>query len=191
MKIDFQTIKIKNQDVLYYSAELDCAIKGSIIDIETTTLKPQLGIITGLGIVDFGKLSCFVPLNPDNEDIQEWMKDKASRTSMPRAAYYNNFETDWLDIEFDVELQPVPYQKKDESIENYYGYKPAAIQIPHLGKLSPNSEMPYASPKEIIVHLVQDMFLELALYVTGSSLYRRYYGKWDFIADKIHKEESK
>lgn len=186
-------INLNDVDVLYYHTELPCTIPGTVIDIETTGLNPEDSFITGLGIVKWNKLSCFVidgGANCDEDSIgdeyppeitekfakfREWCISKVAKCPQPLAAYNKRFEQGFLKSKFLVELQAIPYQKKDAGYYNHYSKRKmnAAIKIDHLGEPIDGKDMLYASADKIMKHLIQDMYAELALYVTKANVVRR------------------
>ena len=190
---DMVWINLNGVDVLYYHTELPCTIPGTVIDIETTGLEPSDAFITGLGIVKWNKLSCFVidgGANCDEETFgddysqeiidkferfRDWCISKVEKCPQPLAAYNKGFEQKFLKSKFLVELQAIPYQRKDSGYYNHYSKRQmnAAIKIDHLGESIDNKEMIYASADKIMKHLIQDMYAELALYVTKANVVRR------------------
>ena len=166
---NLKIIDIKGMKIYYYSIYIPGIIEGSIVDIETTALKPSEGVITALGHVKWNKLSAFA-LHEDSlhryEQFREWCKDKVSRCNRPLVAYFKRFEQKWLDTKFDIDIQPHAGQAKDTTVENKGRVMAAAIRIDHLGTLTDNSLMPGAHPLVILRHLVQDLYAELALYMS-------------------------
>ena len=162
--------------VYYFSIDLPVVIEGSIIDIETRGLEPNEANLTAMGHIKWNKLSAFViheeDEEPYQEEFREWVKDKVSRCPRPLIAYNKFFEEKWLGMKFDRDIQPIAYQAKDKDVDNFYGFKPKAIYISHLGPIIPNIEMLEATPFMILKHLVQDLYSELALYVSLAHLVR-------------------
>ena len=162
--------------VYYFSIDLPVVVEGSIIDIETRGLEPDESNLSAMGHIKWNKLSAFV-LHEEDEDkyqkeFREWVKDKVGRCPRPRVAYNKFFEEKWLGLKFDRDVQPVKYQAKDRDLDNYYGVKPRAIFISHLEPMIPNAEMLEAGSLEVLKHLVQDLYSELALYVSHAHLVR-------------------
>ena len=162
----------ENLSFFYYTYKLPCWIQGTIIDIETTGIKPEHSELVGLGLLKENRISCFVrSFETSDEHFRIWSKDKVRRSPKPYIAYYNEFERNWLRLEKDnpndwIEIQPKRMHKK------LY-----AIRVQHLMHDEDGSVVPEAwrnkDIKTVLWHLTCDMFEELALYLTASHEYRR------------------
>jgi len=151
-------------DAYYTRAYLPVWVMGTIVDVETRGLDPDESNMTAIGFIKGNKLSVFV-ITADyetekQEEFREWAYLKLLRSQRPYIAYYNDFESAWLRVRFDIELQPKAYLKKAEAV-NFW----------HFVNTS-NSDMINADESEIAYHLVCDMLEELALYVSLANRFR-------------------
>jgi len=181
MRNEVKLITLPGQEfrVWYYTEDIPGWIRGTIADVETRGLKPKYDNLTALGLVKENRLSLFVIHHEDEnlyqEQFKKWAKDKIKRCPVPFAAYYNDFESSWLGVKFQIELQPEAYQKKAQwKYHDYYGDTPPAIQINHISN-SDNMDMLEADEHDIMEHLYWDLLEELALFFSKAHDYR--YGK--------------
>ncbi len=166
---DIQTISPpgSNVELYYWYTEIPAVIEGTICDIECTGLDPDTESLTAIGFVRWNKLSVFVLKSGEDSDFRAWAIKKLRYNPRPYVAYNRRFESRWLETRFDRDVQPKKYQAKDRVGGNeHHGYTNPAIKIDHLGDLIHNGDVGSAGPMTIMKHLIQDMYTELALYVT-------------------------
>jgi len=161
-----------NLSFYYWSYKIPCWIQGTVIDIETTGIKPEHSELVGLGLIKENRISCFIrSLTTSDEHFRMWSKDKVQRTPKPYIAYYNEFERNWLRLDNDNRTNWIEIQPKSRHKKLY------AVNIQHLMHSEDGSVVPDAwrnkDIKTVLWHLACDMFEELALYVSASHEYRR------------------
>lgn len=150
--------------VLHVTTMVPMWILGSIVDLETTGLRPDKDKLTGLGYVTENRVSVHVLVDLDDEPaFRRWAISKVKRLSRPLIAYYKPFEEKWTDVGFDVELQPSQMRKKSKQ-----------IFIKHLHHDTTGNDIKVAMPDEVAFHLFNDLLEELALYASLSHEYRAY-----------------
>jgi len=136
-------------------------IVGTIVDLETRSLDSAARKLTGVGIVKENKLQAYV-LKKENwkGSFQEWARKKIRKCPRPYISYNKEFEESWLDIDFDIDIQPVKMIPKSKAVSFY-----------HI-RNTPNYAMITATAREIMYHLVCDLLEEVSLYISLSHLHR-------------------
>lgn len=170
-------IKIKNVELLYWTAQVPVWINGTIVDLETTGLVPQQGDeIVAFGLAKSNRLSVFVRTHrTDYDEFLAWIRHKLIRCPRPWIAYYKDFEEMFLGYKmefpkewnFDIEIQPKPRWKKNRSV--FFQHLNHTIDGKHIPE--------YWFQKNYIKvaeHLSNDLFEELALYCALSHDFRKY-----------------